>query len=327
MPYSYVLETATEIANAPDDYAVLDPIMAGRTEFFRYLIDTTYGRSYPGGSPVGRPAPGSPADGAVVYDSCNIANGAFRKAAGQAVSYAGGGFDLSAVTARGSYIEAPASVNADLFAAAPAGSDHEGESQAWAECLCFIMPDPRVWTGISSTVLYPILSSVAPGASWYGSSAERVWVGIKQDGTIEVTFQQAIGSTANTHFKSISLGSVNVLPHVGQLVQLLVYRKRDGTCGARLKSPVGTYTPATVSTTANTADYSARTSNVGITPSTFWPASAMALNGSGFKPFRLFRHWIGNLSRQELDPVALADEDYADMIAVKTADPTLYSAA
>jgi hypothetical protein len=325
MTYSFVLETAVEVDGAPEDYAVLDPIMAGRTGFFRYLVDTTYGRSYPGGAPEGRPAPGSPADGAILYDSCNIGNGHFRKGAGQTVNFQGGGFDLTQLTVRGGgYMEVPASVNADLFAAAPAGSDHVGESQAWAECAYFIMPDPRTWAGITSSVVYPILTSVAAGSSYYASNAERVWVGIKQDGTIEATFQQAIGSTPNTHFKTISLGLVNVLPHVGQIMQLLVYRKRDGTFGARIKTPVGTYAPATVSTTANTADYSALPTKLGIVPSTFWPASGIDIHAS---PFSLFRHWIGNLSRQEIDPIALADEDYADMIAVKTADPTLYSAA
>lgn len=324
MSYQFVLETAAEVAGAPEDYAVLEPIMAGRTRFFRYLVDATYARSYPGGSPVGRPAAGAPADGAVIYDSCNLADGHFRKAAGQAVSYAGGGFELKNVTARGCYMEAPASVNADLFAAAPAGSDRVGESQAWAECAYFIMPDPRLWTGISPTVLYPILSSVVDGASYYGSSAERAWVGIKQDGTMEATFQQSIGATLNTHFKSITLGLVNTLPHVGRLTQLLVYRKRDGTIGVRIKSSAGTYSPATSTATANTEDYSARTAKLGITGSTFWPASGLDIDAS---PFRVFRHWIGNLSRQELDVIELADEDYADVVAVNADDPTLYSAS
>lgn len=326
MPYQFVLETAAEVAGAPNDYAVLEPIMAGRTNFFRYIIDTTYGRSYPGGSPVGRPAAGAPADGAVLYDSDLIGDGAFRRASGQTVTYAGGGFELAAVTARGCYMEAPASVNADLYTAAPSGSDRVGESQAWAECVTVIMPDPRVWTGISGTVLYPILSSVAPGASWYGSNAERVWLGLKQDGTLTASFQQAIGSTEGTHMKSITLFPSEVLPHIGLLTQILLYRLRDGTIGLRIKSSAGTVAK-TSTATANAANFSALTSKVGITPSTFWPASALVMNASGFKPFRLFRHWIGNLSRQELNPITVADEDYADLLAVRGADATLYSAA
>ncbi|AXU17826.1 hypothetical protein C7W88_00120 [Novosphingobium sp. THN1] len=57
MTYSFILETAAEVDGAPEDYAVLDPIMAGRARFFRYLVDTTYGRSYPGGAPEEGPRP------------------------------------------------------------------------------------------------------------------------------------------------------------------------------------------------------------------------------------------------------------------------------
>lgn len=322
MANAHILQSPGAVTYAPDDFAELDPIMNNSNGAFRFVVDTAYPRCYPGGDPNTRSAAGAPADGAVLYDSANRADGAFRKASGQTVTYAGGGFALSAVTARGCYIEAPASVNADIYTAAPAGSDNVGGTQAWAECLYIIMPNPTTWTGVTAGKSYPIHASVTE--SYYGNGAERCWIGIKTDGTMEIIFQQSVGGTINTNFKAIQIGSVDTSVHYGLLTQIVIYRKADGTCGVRLKSSAGTTTPSTITTTANTADYSARVTRLGVTSNTTWPASGMNLSAT---KFRLFRWWIANLNRKAFDPITKADTDWTYVQLRKDADSSIFSAA
>lgn len=324
MDYQFVLETQSEVAGAPDDYANLDPLLDGRSRFFRVLYDMTYGGSYPGGDPDTWAAVAAPADGATVYDISGHQNAAFRRGAGQTVTYAGGGFELNAVTTRGGgYLEIPAAVNADIYAPAPAGSDHVGESQAWAECHHFIWPNTATWTGQAAGSSPPIIHST-PG--YYGSAAatERVWFGLALDGTANVIWQQSGGGTQGTNFIVLPIGNVVTNKHRGLLTQLLLWRKRDGTAGVRLKSSAGTDTPAPVAVAPDTANYSAVSSKIGVAPNTTWNANGLDLDAS---KFRLFRGWIGNLSRQDLDFFALADEDYADIMAIRAVNPGLYSPA
>lgn len=317
----YILQTQVAVPGAPDDFANLDPILDGRTDFFRFLYDTTYGGSYPGGDPDSWVSVTAPVDGATVYDISAHGDAHFRRGAGQVITYAGGGFELNGVTGRGGgYLEIPASVNADLYAAAPAGSDHVGESQAWAECHYLIWPNAAAWTGISGGTTMPIIHSTAGSYPGSAGAAERLWVALGVDGTLYLSLPTAVAGYPST----FTLGNLIGNKHRGLLTQILVYRMRDGTVGVRLKSSAGTDTPATVNVAANAADYSALTGKVGVTSAGIWPTSGLDLDAS---PFRLFRGWIGNLSRQEIDPVALADEDYADVLAVKAADPSLYSAA
>ncbi|MFX8581814.1 hypothetical protein ABTM27_20380, partial [Acinetobacter baumannii] len=92
------------------------------------------------------------------------------------------GFELKAVTGRGCYIEIPAAVNADLFAAAPAGAASVGASQLWLECHYMIWPDMSGWTGHSTGVYAPLwctAGSDANLAAYYATTPERVWMGLK----------------------------------------------------------------------------------------------------------------------------------------------------
>ncbi|AXU19721.1 hypothetical protein C7W88_12905 [Novosphingobium sp. THN1] len=325
MPNLHVLQAPNAVPFAPDDFAELDPILVQSNGAFRFLIDTTYGRCYPGGDPNTRSAPGAPADGAALYDTAQVADGAFRRASGQAVTYAGGGFELNAVTARGGgFIEAPASVNLDLWDDAPEGADNPGESQAWAECFYLIWPNSSTWTGFlnSGFTQVPIVHSTAGGA--FSSPGERVWLGIGADGTVYGMFQQSAGDVLDTNFKRILVGSVNANLHRGLLTQVLLYRKADGTIGLRLRSSAATHTPATQTATANTSDFSANTGKLGATSCSAWAASGMNLSAS---KFRLFRWWIANLNRKAFDPIAKADEDYSNVQARLAATSGIYSAA
>ena len=297
--WAFVLPTEV---GGPDDFYAVDDLLIGGNGGVRFLYDFSYPWSYPGGEdPYNRPAAGPPADGAVVRDVTGNADGVIRKAG--SLGYAGGGIDLSVATGRDNYLEIPASVNAGLFA-----------DQEWVEAHYFMWPDSSLWTGHSGSVYAPVFNSSGTDANpigFYGSTPERVWMGVQNTGTVQAVFQQVIGSTAGTSYKALLMGSSGANTHRGRLTQVAAWRLDDGTIAARLRSTAGT-TLLTGTATKNTSDYSTSRDKVGVTNVSQWEDSGLDLSAS---PFRLYRGFIEDLSVSGRDPVAVLDADYARVIA------------
>lgn len=307
---AYILRTPYPVADPGFDLLLRDQLLKGANDGVRYLYDAELPWCYPAGPQAGRPAPGAPADGAALRDISEHGDGVFRKAAGQTVGFAGPGFELKGVTGRGCYIEIPAAANADLFAAAPAGAAVPGASQQWLESHLMIWPDMSGWTGHSTGVYAPLwctAGSDANLAAYYATTPERVWMGLKADGSVQPTFQLSLGTTAGTNFVQLNMGSATANVHRGKLTQVAAWRTVGGAIGIRLKSAAGT-SILTGTAAANTVDYSASRTKVGVTPNAQWEASGMNLSSA---PWRLYRGFIENLARSGRDPIVVLDADWA----------------
>lgn len=290
---------------------VRDLLISGSTDYgivadndgVRCLIDIGFNYCYPGGTYAGRSAPGAPAYGATVYDVAMRANGAVRKASGQTIAYSGGGLDFASCTSRGNYIEVPASVAADLFAAAPAGAASVGSSQYFAIGDYVKWPNTSGWSDVSAGSYYPLFNwcgSVASPNAYYATTPEIVFFGLKPDGSVQASFQTALNVVT-----SLQMGSSTANVHRGLLTQILAWRNASGI-GIRLKSSAGTNVVTAALNSANTADYSAAAGKFGIGNS-IWPSSGMSASAN----HRHYRLWIENLARSGRDPLAVADFDWA----------------
>lgn len=97
-----------------------DPILAGIADKCRFLFDLDFSYSYPGGAYSGRAAPGNPTDNQVVHDIADRAAGrhVFNTVfEAPRTTYAGGGFDFSAVTHRPFGVQGPADAWDAMYAA------------------------------------------------------------------------------------------------------------------------------------------------------------------------------------------------------------------
>lgn len=99
-----------------------DPVLAGLADKCRFLFDLDFSWCYPGGDFSTRPAPGNPANNAVIRDingradGRHIFNTVFEA---PRTTYAGGGFDFTAVMHRPFGVQGPA----DAWAPIHAGAD------------------------------------------------------------------------------------------------------------------------------------------------------------------------------------------------------------
>lgn len=259
--------------------------------------------SYPGGSYAGRPAPGAPADGAIVR---NVARAVGRIVQADCIVRNGGGigFDkgaltLQGATGRGRYLEIPAAMNADIWA-----NKHPVNGAYFLEVAWFIWPDTSTWTGHSTGVHAPIINTCGTDAAptaYYATTPERVFAGIKVDGTVQASFQTALNVTTD-----LQIGSVNANLHRGKATRLSLCRYSGGLF-IEMRSSGGKTTTTAALNAVNTVDYSASKTKVGVTTTSQWEANGMNLSGA---PFKLIDYWCENLYRSGRDPIAVLESEY-----------------
>lgn len=301
MTVVYELRSPLATADTSLPPGVLDPLVRGAAnDGVRFIADLAFGYCYPGGNPIGRPAPGSPAQGAVVYDAAEKANASFVLASGQTVSYSGGGFDFSALTDRGSYLAIPASVAADLYAA------FAGVSQRYVACLYVRLPSLADWNTDSN---------MAPFLHWSASafntpSTDLFTLGQTSGASKGIQlFRQTAGATA---------AALNVTPasaDYGLLGQIGTW-KTETQMGLRLRTVNGIQILTSATVTQNSGDFSALTGKLGV-GTAFW-RSPIGVQANSVK-WRLHRAWIENLARSGRDPIAVLDADWARVQARITA--------
>lgn len=270
----------------------------------RFLFDAAFPWCYPGGDPVGRPAAGNPADGAVIRDMTEHANGSFDQrvsSGGALASYAGGGFDFTGserpidgggttVSAKG--VIMPASVLADIFTA------YSGASQRYLISM-YVKLATKANMDNTQAGIVTIASDDA-----YNTSPSLVNLGFRL-GATEVGKLQARRQTSAGGVET----SMIVQAHdddFGTVCQLAVWRNAAGQ-GLLLRSltsgqPAKTATAA--AGTNNTQDFSAKNFAMGRT-------GAFSSNaGNMFTGFRLYRGFIENLARSGRDPLTVLNADY-----------------
>lgn len=114
---AYVFQSPVASTDTSLPVAVRDPLLRDANDGVRFLFDTAFGFSWPGGPLTSRPSPAAPTDGVTLYDVAEHNDGLVTVASGQALAYSGGGFDFSGLTAKGagSFIQAPVAASADIW--------------------------------------------------------------------------------------------------------------------------------------------------------------------------------------------------------------------
>lgn len=216
---------------------------------------------------------------------------------GQALSYAGRGFDFTAISDKPNGIMLPVSASANLWGA---GSG----LQYFAFMLYMKLPASGDWpiAGITPTTIV----SASTTANGYQSSADLLSINMSGAGgnkTLTLNRQTGTGGANNQMVVTPAVGDF------GTLAQLLFYRNASGQA-FRLRTANGDKSATFSVQTANTQDFSALALRLGIlTPFTTFAGNA------AFQKLRMYRAWLENLATSGRDPVAVANADWARVIA------------
>ena len=255
-----------------------DPLLSNDNGGVRFVFDAGFPFSYAGGAP---------ANGAVVKDVAEVADGAFVLASGQHVAFNGNGFDFSTLTATGptdadNYVNGGAQGWSGIFA-----------SQEYLVCVYLRLPTADDWL---ATSIIPFFSSSDNG---YTSEADPVLGCFSALQRFEFRRQTAINVQS----------SITVTPnadHYGQVCQVAFWRNASGI-GARVKGAASTKLTTAVAGAMNTADFSACRPKFGCPP----PFTTGATGGAmTTRNFRMYRGFLENLHLSGRDPVAVLDADY-----------------
>lgn len=288
MQGAYTLNTPVASADTTLPIAVRDALLTGANGGVLFLFDTAFGFSYPGGALAGRAAAGAPANGAVVADISEHANGSFVKAATQTVGYAGGGFDFSTLAATVSagntdnHVKAPAAVWADIYA-----------NQEYMVVLYMRLPSLADWNANAS-----ILPFFASSAAGYSSEADPLTLDFQLAPNIQARRQTAVGAQ--------TLLEISPATHYGRHAQVAFWRNAAGT-GLRVKSAAGVSLSTAAAGAVNAANFSACQPRFGtVTPFTDFASASHRT----CRNFRLYRGFIENLHTSTRDPVTALDADW-----------------
>lgn len=289
MPSAFTLRSPNVSADASLQTLRRDPLLTGvANSGVRFIADTCFPWSYPGGAQAGRAAAAAPADQAVIYDVSENANGKIVKVGGQTISYAGGGFDFSALTERGSYLEAPASVAADIWAT------YGGASQRFMVCGYFKLPSLANWNTSGNAA--PLLSFATLNAGV--GNPDMITIAQTNGGGL-MSFRQTGGAT-------LAYTSVTP-PAYDALAQVAFWRNASGV-GLTVKVGATRVTTLDAVGTANTENFSGQTGRFGV-GTAYWQPSLTGQTNA--RNFRVFRPFVENLARSGRDPLTVLDADWA----------------
>lgn len=302
---AYIQRSPVASLDTSQEKGVRDALLRGcPNDGMRHIFDLAFSYCYPAGLPATRPAPGAPADGAVVRDVAERANSAVRVAGGQAVGYAGGGFDFSGITAKGGgYIEVPPSVAADF--ATPYG----GVVQRFLVCLYVRLP-----TLADGNVSGSMASIIGSGASNYQASPEIFCMGMlaANGGTLPLTYRRQTALNIVDRFDFLN----PAVSDLGNVVQLAFWRNAFGQ-NFRLKSPNGTRfgVPGTNTGADNPLAIGTNPIQIGVGQAGFWQSNLVTAGQDKAVRFRVYRAFFENLARSGRDPAAVLDADYDRVMA------------
>lgn len=264
-----------------------DQLLVGDNGGVRFLFDMAFPFSYAGGTPV---------NGSPVKDVAEVSVDAqYIVQAGEALSFAGGGADLSALTKYGTRLEIPASVAANIWAST---------NQYFLNALYVKLPTQANWNTSAS------LAAIQQWANTTYQAEADLLVIAEQAANSAVSFRrQKAAATADT----LSI-TPNALDY-GSVVQLAFWRDATGQY-ARLRSVNGTVLVSGAVSTNNTQDFSAFTGKVG-NKSLFGGADGAAFIAGQTNAWkmRFYRGFVENLETSGRSAAAVLDADYARTVA------------
>lgn len=261
-----------------------DFLLADDNDGVLFLADLSYDYCWPGTAP-------NNGDSVVNINESGV-DGTVVEQSGNAILFAGGGFDYDGITKRNNCVSIPASIAAALDA-----------NQDFLVCLYAKLPQLADWNASAN---------LAPFVQWcsgntYLIAADLLTIGFRNTNS-EISFrrQTAVGAA----------DVLAVVPHssdYGSVVQLAFWRNADGQ-GARIKSANGTVLSTAARGSDNSSDVSTLTGEFGVTNSGFMTATLTTQHAAAFNGHRQYRFFVENLAVSGRDPEAVLDADYARTI-------------
>lgn len=193
-----------------------DPILAGIADKCRFLFDLDFSYSYPGGAYSGRAAPGNPTNDQVIHDIADRADGrhVFNTVfEAPRTTYAGGGFDFSAVTHRPFGVQGPTDAWNTIHAAS-------NEYFLWFGY--YRMPISTDWLRVSGVAS---MFQSTPNTGFYISNPDPLTVTTTtiSAGNPRLAFhrQTAVGTVVTTLLTPTA-------SHYGKTCQVAIWRNASG---------------------------------------------------------------------------------------------------
>ncbi|OKP27607.1 hypothetical protein [Serratia fonticola] len=297
---SYVLQSPIVSTDPTLKVAVRDPIMRDvPNNGVRFIADLGFGFSYPGGPFDTRPESTNPNNGQPIYDVAEVNDGSTVIAGGQTITFSGGGFDFSSITAHNNFLSIPPSVAADIF------NEFNGHSQQFMVIAYFKLPAKANWNGASA--IAPMLSWASGNAS--ASNPDMVTIGQNVTQYRLSAIRQTGGSTLIE--TNIPMNDADF----GGLGQVTYWRNSAGV-GLSLRTVRTRTTTNGVMGADNAGNFSAQVGKFGVGNS-YW--SPLTPESKGAVKFKAYRIIVENLARSGRDPLTVADADWLRIQARITA--------
>lgn len=240
------------------------------------------------------PTLAAPVNGTAVNNMDESVNdGSILIQSGDAISYAGGGLDFSAVTKAGNHLVGPASAAASIW-----GSTN----QYFLVCAYLKLPTQANWNAEST--IFDMLT-FCNSSQTYQSGAELVIFAQSSSQAISIR-RQTGAATAD------ALTLVPAAADYGSVAQIAFWRNASGQ-RARLKTANGTVLSSAAVNANNTQDFSALTPKLGVPPGFKGVAGEILLASevNAKTGLRVYRTFIENLEISGRDPATVLDADYA----------------
>lgn len=256
-----------------------DPVLDGDNGGVKFLWDTAFDWCVPASAPT---------NGQTVKDISDHTDGSFLLASGQTVTYAGGGYDLSGLTAD------PAAV---VGGAGCLSSIHAGNQyflvMFWAK-----LPSSADWN--KSATLAPMFTATDTQAG-YGGGAELVTLAQVNAPTLQARRQTNGGTTYDSRTVSPAI-------HYGLVSQVAYWRNASGQ-GLQIRSSAGTTTDTGAVGVANTGNFSAKLPRWGVPEA--YNSIATDANHANAHNTRIYRGMVEDLEVSGRNPVDVLAADYA----------------
>jgi len=282
---STVASTASGLRKLRRDMGLLDggtspgPDLGG----VKFAFDLAFSYSWP--------TLAAPSSSQTVLDTAEVGNGSMNIAASQTVTYAGGGFDFTAMTLDPCEVVGPSGCLSSIYSGL----------QYFLVSGWYKFPISGDWNTNAALMAMFTATSVANGYT-----AEADLLTIAQNNTPYLTFRRQTNGGSTTD-------QINLSPalHYGNVAQVAFWRNAAGQ-GARIKSPGGTTNGTLAVGSANTGNFSAKQPRWGICGSFSDLTLAPHLNASNM---RLYRGHVEDLQISGRDPVTVLDANYAAVTA------------
>lgn len=258
----------------------------------RFLADTGFSASYPGGNPPADPA--NPTNGQIIYDVAGISNASISAPSAQ-LTYSGGGLDFTSSSTQGQGIVVPASVMADIY------NGYGGVAQKFLAMMYCKLPSSANWP--TGTDLQSIMGDGADTGS-AGALGSVNMINFTSPGRMQGRRQTA-ASTGNTS-AALTVSDFSGLAQVAWWRSATEYGMRVRTAsGAQI------YTAASGSDNTNASSFAGNTFTFG-RPSVFGVAGVK----NYFSGFRVYRCAMVNLARSTPASITdVLDRDWSRVVA------------